>query len=567
MWTPIPSKVAVGGARLFPYGQQEQFTTVEFYGCTVVIVIDGKNTFIGHFNQQSGSCSDVLTNSGVTKTSILNIIDKAMGADEFQDTAKAWILASTPNAANAPGYKDLVQHLQTFEVAEDNIALVQYPASSGTGEFPNLPQGKAVVSRTVNGDGTSTIQLYIQADNPVWTQNYNTQCDPTKRKRDGGSCAAVPSGSTTTAPAQPAPSCEYVGPSPPQQPEAQCVCDGTSNLPLTTLSTQLAPESSCAWSTIPGATSATGSAPLGPPTTDTQACQVCTRDTVNEDDCTSIPNCLKEIAQATVHAGSSPVHVGTLTSTALSSAISSALDQICPSVTGTAATTCQTSSVDIEHIDYKDFEGVINHSGSLSVQVQYSSYNDSGIRKAMIDSAALTAMNGATGKNCYQDTPIMEPTKRSLFTRAFFYVPESLIPKTLLPRLGEGPPVEEHVTWCNTVSFAGVEYYGEYARLAQTLGTTDELDAEWTFHEDSGDAFDCEFLGELVDGLAVLAPEFVVEDVALGEEIQATCEAVMQAAGGSKAKREALESDSSAVDRRGLQGIEGPIPKPRPFMA
>ena len=473
-----------------------------------------------------------------------------------------------PTPQTHPDTKILSSISQTYEVAESNITPVQYGAVSGTGEFPGLPQGKAVVSRTVNPDGTSTIELYIQADNPVWTQNYNSQCNPAKRKRDGGSCAAAPSGSTTTAPAKPALSCEYIGPSPPEQPEAQCACDGTSNLPLTTRSTQLPPESSCAWSTIPGATSATGSAPLGPPTTNSQACHVCTRYAVNEDSCTSIPNCLKELAQATVHAGSSPVRVGTLTSTALSSAISSALDQICPSVTGTAAIGCQTKSIDIEHIDYKDFEGVINHSGSLSVQVQYSSYNDSGIRKAMIESAALTAMNGATGKNCYQDTPVMEPVKRSLFARALSYVPESFVPKTLLPRLGgEGPPIEEHVTWCNTVSFAGVQYYGEFARLAQTLGTTDELDAEWTFHEDSGDAFDCEFLGELIDGLAALAPEFVGEDVALGEEIQATCEAVMQATGGSKAKREALESDSSPVDRRGLQGIEGPMPKPRPFMA
>ena len=277
-------------------------------------------------------------------------------------------------------------------------------------------------------------------------------------------------------------------------------------------------------------------------------------------------SCVKEIAQATVQAGSSPVHVGTLTSSALSSAISSAIDQACPSVTGTSATACQTDGVDIDHIDYKDSEGVINHFGTVNVKVQSSSYNESSIRKAMIDSAAATAMTGAAGKNCYQDSPTVEVLRRSVFARALSYLPASVVPNALRRATGSGGPAIEHVTWCNTVSFAGIQYFGEYARLASALAPTDYLDVGWTFHEDSGGEFDCEFIGVLIDSLAVIAPEFTIEDVALGEEIEASCETAMEIAGAvSKAKRAVVEPDSLISIRRVPKGVEGPMPKSRKF--
>ncbi|KAL6716911.1 hypothetical protein ACLMJK_004823 [Lecanora helva] len=194
MWTAIPNKVPVGGGKLFKYtDKQQSYSTVEFYGCTVVIVVDGKQTYIGHFNQQSGDCADVLTKSAVTKSSILNKIDNVMDTDEFQNTAKAWIIASTPNAKNAPGYKDLVQHLGTYEVKESNVHLVQYPASSGIGEHPGIAKGKAVVARTKKSDGKSTVKVYIEHDHPTRTLNYNAKGNPTKKKRDSRPRAVAPS--------------------------------------------------------------------------------------------------------------------------------------------------------------------------------------------------------------------------------------------------------------------------------------------------------------------------------------------------------------------------------------
>lgn len=43
-----------------------------------------------------------------------------------------------------------------------------------------------------------------------------------------------------------------------------------------------------------------------------------------------------------------------------------------------------------------------------------------------------------------------------------------------------------------------------------------------------GGEFVCEFLGDLADALIVVAPEFAIEDVALGEEIRVTCEEAIE---------------------------------------
>ncbi len=527
LWESIPNKVSVGNHKNFVFSEYKQnsFSTAEFYGCTVVIIVDGLQTYIGHFAQAQGNCAEILGDKTKTQKTIIDEMVNDLILFDFQAGAKAWIVQAMPNSINgkplnAPGYDELVKNLGDY-VQSANIQPIAYSAGSGDGGFPGSARGKAVVERDTDAGG-STIKVYIQQDNPTWTGNFDAQCNPRRKgKRDGSGCIPI-SKAGSASPPGPTPSCTYVGPSPPQQPKASCDCNGKTGFPLTTLSQNLAPESSCAWSTLPGTTTAPSN-PLGPPTTNSKACQVCTRDTVNEDNCQSIPNCIKEPAQATVQAGSSPVHVGTLTDKALSTAISSALDKACPSVTQNSVTACQTGGVTINKIDYKDFSNVLKHDGTIEVKVEASSYNSSAIRKAMIDSAALTAMHGATGKNCYQDSLYIENGKFKRTYDAFRDSLDSFLPRSLHRRDG-GPaqPIPEQVTWCNTVSFAGVQYFGEFARLASTLGATDYLDAHWDFHVSSGDTFDCAFLGELIDAFAVVAPEFAEADIALGETIKAT---------------------------------------------
>lgn len=52
--------------------------------------------------------------------------------------------------------------------------------------------------------------------------------------------------------------------------------------------------------------------------------------------------------------------------------------------------------------------------------------------------------------------------------------------------------------------------------------------ANWEFSAGPGGEFACEFLADLADAFIAIAPEFTVEDVALGEEIRVTCEEEIQ---------------------------------------
>ena len=241
---------------------------------------------------------------------------------------------------------------------------------------------------------------------------------------------------------------------------------------------------------------------------------------------------MPETARATVQAGSIPVHVGTLTGPALYTSISSALESLCPTVSQTqSATVCTTDKVNIKGIVYSDGAGdALGEDGELVVEVEASSYNVTSLRDAMIKSAATTAQNSAAGKNCFdQKYTVEELRKRGPFDS--WLSPLHNTRRWLGSKLGlearDHPcPVIESMTMCNVGGFAGVQYYDPYWRLAPEPGPSDFIDASWSFKVINS-AFECEFIEGLMDALAVIQPEFTVEDVELGEAIAAACEAGM----------------------------------------
>lgn len=202
---------------------------------------------------------------------------------------------------------------------------------------------------------------------------------------------------------------------------------------------------------------------------------------------------------------------------ALSTSISKALASLCPTVTQTSLTGTQTASmlhcdsdtVTIPKIAYREENGALSQ-GDLEVSVQSSQYNDTSIRKAMIDSAALTAMQSAMGSNCYsQQFDIIG--KRS-------YIP------SIIRRWFAEQPTTHQMTMCMVTSFASVEYLPEYWRQAQD--PRDEfmwLTATWDFKVTPSAQFDCQFIAALSDALVLVAPEFAPGEIALGDEIEAVC--------------------------------------------
>ncbi|KAK3169721.1 hypothetical protein OEA41_009105 [Lepraria neglecta] len=259
---------------------------------------------------------------------------------------------------------------------------------------------------------------------------------------------------------------------------------------------------------------------LGLAITNSAACSVCSPYALNGLSCTSIPNCQQHTPSAFVQAGNQSVHVGTLTSMDLSSSISNALASLCPTVTQTTSmTNCDSDTVKIPDVVYKEQPDGTISKGELDVSVKSSQYNDTRLRKAMIDAAALTAMQSATGNNCY-DEEYTVLKKRSLIPSVFR--------RWLLGREGAIEPISAHMTMCVASSFAGVQYFPEYWGQAQDPENEFMwLDAEWDFVVPPSVQLTCEFIAGLVDALVLIAPEFAPEDVALGEEIDAACAEAM----------------------------------------
>ncbi len=74
-----------------------------------------------------------------------------------------------------------------------------------------------------------------------------------------------------------------------------------------------------------------------------------------------------------------------------------------------------------------------------------------------------------------------------------------------------------------------MQYKPPFWREAQDPATTDMwIDTEWDFHIPPGGDFDCAFIQDLIEGLAVIAPEFTAQEMQLGEAVGAFCEVAME---------------------------------------
>jgi len=54
------------------------------------------------------------------------------------------------------------------------------------------------------------------------------------------------------------------------------------------------------------------------------------------------------------------------------------------------------------------------------------------------------------------------------------------------------------------------------------------IESEWSFKASADAKFDCEFLGKLIDELAVITPEFAAGELELGELVTAICTEAME---------------------------------------
>ena len=281
---------------------------------TVVITVDGNGIIIGHFAQQMAklgtngqeSCT-AMKNAAVVQKNIIDKLEDVEAVLDFTDNTHAWILTSS--GTSTTGYRLVKEHFVTNELPAENIRPYVYTATSAFSDFHEGPKGKAVVEVISRSDGSgATINVYIESDTPTWSQNYNCNGNPvttTKYKRVAAACPAPGSsaqsttpGPTNPAPAGPTPTCSQQQEDPDQGNwSGYCVCtlSGTTKtgsllaIPTTAMAT-----AACAYPTLPGS-AITPSASLGPATTMSASCEVCTPIVNNEDSCTTIANCFPEV--------------------------------------------------------------------------------------------------------------------------------------------------------------------------------------------------------------------------------------------------------------------------------
>lgn len=300
--------------------------------------------------------------------------------------------------------------------------------------------------------------------------------------------------------------------------QAFCLCDSTATLPPLSVASTGHQTDSCAYTTIPATAKETITIAAS---TYTKNCQGCTQVGFNAPNCTPVPKCIPISAEVTVQAGSSPVHIGTLTGTALYTSVSSALEKLCPAVTQTkSSTVCETGSVTVPNIEYVSDES-LDSDGELVIKVAASLYNSTTLRDAMIKSAALTAQKGSEQTSSCSNqtyTTLMKRDRRPL-SRIY-----GRMSGAFAGYIRDRPePVVQKGLFCNTAAFAGVGYFSAEWRQQQQPGAEAYIDATWDFQAAPGGDFLCDFIEDLEVGLAVVAPEFVAGDLATVPEIQAFC--------------------------------------------
>ncbi|KAL9129283.1 MAG: hypothetical protein Q9217_002230 [Psora testacea] len=175
--TNAANKAAVGATKYWNLKTKDsaRYTTSEFYGCTVVVVVNGLNVVIGHYGEVAGCV--VMEDNSAVQNRIIRPLEENLAFCDFDDNAHAWIIHTS--SQNSVGYKAIQKSLRKFGVEAANIKDRLYPSSSGVGGFPGLSKGKVVVDWESKEQGNkATMKVYIEGDTPKFTQDYDCNGDP-----------------------------------------------------------------------------------------------------------------------------------------------------------------------------------------------------------------------------------------------------------------------------------------------------------------------------------------------------------------------------------------------------
>ena len=180
---PNANKVNTGTAKswmLYPDkgDQAAVYAPTEFYGCTLVVVVNGHGVIIGHFAQEKPGNVVCMQD----QNSVNQMIDKLQTAESEVDMeniadTRAWIIYSDDTSTDSPGYKAIMNNLvdkNLMNIPKDNIGSIPYRRGGGGGNSDKL-----VVQWSPKSDGTgATLNVYIRSDSAAFTGNYDCNGSP-----------------------------------------------------------------------------------------------------------------------------------------------------------------------------------------------------------------------------------------------------------------------------------------------------------------------------------------------------------------------------------------------------
>jgi hypothetical protein len=266
----------------------------EFYGCTLVVIVNGHGVVIGHFAQEKPGNVVCMEDDASVKSMITKLEDAEALVDvDNRAGTSAWIVYSDDTTTSSPGYKAIFKNLNDADrmnISKYNISSIPYRRGTGGGNTDKL----VVQWKPKDDNSGATLNVYIRSDTAAYTGTYDCNGNPVTggsrlMARVGPACTRTLSSTLPVISLRATPLCTYVAPRPPVINAAFCSCSGASYSLTSIPGTPVAEASSCAYTALP---SVTASGLNGaPPTTDLAACEVCTPYAANGADCTSIPNC------------------------------------------------------------------------------------------------------------------------------------------------------------------------------------------------------------------------------------------------------------------------------------
>ena len=192
LYATVPDKDKVNTGNAIPFellpnkGKDAAvYAPTEFYGCTLVVVVNGNGIIIGHFAQEKpGNIKCMEDNTSIQ--SMINKLEDAESEIDVDDVygTRAWIIYSDDVSQTSAGYQAIYKNLNgedRLNIPKDSIKDITYRRGGGGGNSDKL-----VVQWQPANDGGGTLHVYIRSDAAAFVGTY----DKTGKLRQG---AAPPS--------------------------------------------------------------------------------------------------------------------------------------------------------------------------------------------------------------------------------------------------------------------------------------------------------------------------------------------------------------------------------------